>query len=78
MVLRGREQVDVYSWGRGDLGQLGTSTDVCCSGTPTLVAGLHDRGVVHMAGSLFHSVALTGEFLSDGWIVPRCSTCRCS
>jgi alpha-tubulin suppressor-like RCC1 family protein len=57
-----REEVDVYSWGRGDLGQLGTSTGVSSSsGTPTLAAGLHDRGVVNMAGSLFHSVALTGE-----------------
>ena len=52
----------MYSWGRGDLGQLGTSTGVSSSsGTPTLAAGLHDRGVVNMAGSLFHSVALTGE-----------------
>lgn len=78
MVSRGREEVDVYSWGRGDLGQLGTSAAVSSSGTPTLVAGLHDRGVVHMAGSLFHSVALTGEVLSDGCILPRCFTCRCS
>jgi hypothetical protein len=55
-----REEVEVYSWGRGDLGQLGTRTELS-SGTPTLVRRLHDKGVVHVAGSLYHAVALTGE-----------------
>jgi alpha-tubulin suppressor-like RCC1 family protein len=47
-----------YTWGRGDLGQLGLGTDSNAE-VPTLVAALADKNVVHVAAAEYHTAFLT-------------------
>jgi alpha-tubulin suppressor-like RCC1 family protein len=49
----------VYSWGRGDLGQLGLGDEGNYS-QPTLIPNLADKDILHIAASDFHSAFLTG------------------
>ncbi|KAJ7531965.1 hypothetical protein O6H91_14G067000 [Diphasiastrum complanatum] len=52
--------VEVYAWGRGDLGQLGLGDDKDRD-TPTKITNLVDKDIVHIAASDYHTVFLTGE-----------------
>ena len=55
-----KQQAITYSWGRGDLGQLGSGPADACL-TPTKIEDLDGRDIVHAAGNLFNSAFLTGE-----------------
>eukprot|EP00192_Tetraselmis_astigmatica_P000681 CAMPEP_0117695176 /NCGR_PEP_ID=MMETSP0804-20121206/27995_1 /TAXON_ID=1074897 /ORGANISM="Tetraselmis astigmatica, Strain CCMP880" /LENGTH=1085 /DNA_ID=CAMNT_0005509221 /DNA_START=121 /DNA_END=3379 /DNA_ORIENTATION=- len=62
-----RSQVQVYVWGRGDLGQLGTGEAVSRS-EPKLVAALQDTTITHVAAGMFNSAftSLDGELYTAG------------
>ena len=49
----------IFSWGRGDLGQLGTDRDQS-EAQPLLVRALEDRDVAQVAASVFNSAYVTG------------------
>ncbi len=48
----------VYVWGRGDLGQLGVGDDNNHN-SPTLVATLANKKIVHVAAGDYHTAFLT-------------------
>lgn len=50
----------VFSWGRGDLGQLGLG-DAADQDHPTLVKSFLKKDIVHIAASDFHTAFLTNE-----------------
>ena len=50
----------IFSWGRGDLGQLGSGLDSSRT-QPALVAAVEDKDVAHVAASIFNSAFVTGE-----------------
>lgn len=56
--LRGGTRV--FSWGRGDLGQLGTELDLS-QPEPVLVQAVEAKDVSHVAASVFNSAFITGE-----------------
>ncbi|CAM6124002.1 unnamed protein product [Calypogeia fissa] len=60
MLRHSRPSVSVYSWGRGDLGQLGLGDEGNHS-HPTLIPNLADKDILHIAASDFHSAFLTGD-----------------
>ncbi len=49
----------IFSWGRGDLGQLGTEGDQS-ELQPVLVRAVEDKDVAHVAASVFNSAFITG------------------
>ena len=49
----------IFSWGRGDLGQLGTERGLSES-QPVLVHAVEDKDVAHVAASVFNSAFITG------------------
>ena len=49
----------IFSWGRGDLGQLGTNRGQSES-QPVLVQAVEDKDVAHVAASVFNSAFITG------------------
>ena len=49
----------IFSWGRGDLGQLGTERDQS-EPQPVLVRAVEDKDVTHVAASVFNSAFITG------------------
>ncbi|GAX80909.1 hypothetical protein CEUSTIGMA_g8344.t1 [Chlamydomonas eustigma] len=55
-----RTSVLVYAWGRGDMGQLGISSDTFIS-VPTKVEQLQGKDIVHVASSAFNSIFLTDD-----------------
>ncbi|KAH8943563.1 hypothetical protein BDL97_13G058500 [Sphagnum fallax] len=56
----GASSVFVYVWGRGDLGQLGVGDDNNHN-SPTLVATLANKKIVHVAAGDYHTAFLTNE-----------------
>ncbi|OAE31917.1 hypothetical protein AXG93_4485s1040 [Marchantia polymorpha subsp. ruderalis] len=50
----------VYSWGRGDFGQLGLG-DESDRSFPSLVQSLADKDILHVAAGDFHTAFLTGD-----------------
>lgn len=60
----------VYSWGRGDLGQLGLGDEGNHS-LPTLIPNFEDKDILHVAASDFHTAFLTGTFLYSGRFYSR-------
>lgn len=64
-----RPGTEVWTWGRGDCGQLATGS-LEDSHVPTLVEGLHGRDIVSLSAGLLHTAAVTGE--SRGW-AERCA-----
>lgn len=56
--LRGGTRI--LSWGRGDLGQLGTELDLS-QPQPVLVQAVEAKDVSHVAASVFNSAFITGE-----------------
>ena len=54
-----RAGTHIYSWGRGDLGQLGTEHDTNES-EPVLVTAVESKDVAHVAASVFNSAYITG------------------
>ena len=50
----------IFSWGRGDLGQLGTGLDTSQS-QPVLVQAVEAKDVSHVAASVFNSAFITGN-----------------
>lgn len=50
----------IFSWGRGDLGQLGTGLDVS-QPQPVLVQAVEAKDVSHVAASVFNSALITGN-----------------
>lgn len=59
---RQRYQTKVYSWGRGEDGQLGLG-DTNDQDRPVLVEALKSKGVVQVACGSGHTVVLSGECL---------------
>lgn len=57
-LLRGGTRI--FSWGRGDLGQLGTELDLSQL-QPVLVQAVDDKDITHVAASVFNSAFITGE-----------------
>lgn len=51
--------ITVYSWGRGDFGQLGLG-DESDRSFPSLVQSLADKDILHVAAGDFHTAFLTG------------------
>ena len=49
----------IFSWGRGDLGQLGTELDLS-QPHPVLVQAVEDKDIAHVAASVFNSAFITG------------------
>lgn len=49
----------IFSWGRGDLGQLGTERDQS-EPQPVLVRAVEDKDIAHVAASAFNSAFITG------------------
>ena len=49
----------IFSWGRGDLGQLGTQRDQS-EPQAVLVRAVEDKDVAHVAASVFNSAFITG------------------
>ena len=54
-----RRGTHIFSWGRGDLGQLGTELDQSQS-QPVLVQAVEDKDVAHVGASAFNSAFVTG------------------
>ena len=54
-----RRGTHIFSWGRGDLGQLGTELDQSQS-QPVLVQAVEDKDIAHVAASAFNSAFVTG------------------
>ena len=50
----------MYTWGRGDLGQLGQSTDKNFT-WPALLHTLRNKQIMHVSANIYHSAALTVE-----------------
>lgn len=50
----------VYGWGRGDLGQLGHESESCVL-APTRIHALDGKDIVHLAGNVYNSGAVTGK-----------------
>lgn len=61
-----RPGTEVYAWGRGDCGQLGSGSAED-SAEPRLVEGLQGRDVVGLAGGRLHTAAVTGAN-PVGWV----------
>ncbi|PSC76156.1 ubiquitin-ligase E3 [Micractinium conductrix] len=55
-----RPGTEVYAWGRGDCGQLGSGSAED-SAEPRLVEGLQGRDVVGLAGGRLHTAAVTAD-----------------
>lgn len=49
----------IFSWGRGDLGQLGSELDQS-EAQPVLVQAVEDKDIAHVAASVFNSAFITG------------------
>ena len=49
----------IFTWGRGDLGQLGTGQDQSAS-QPALVNAVEDKDVAHVAASVYNTAFITG------------------
>lgn len=78
MSLRGGTHI--FSWGRGDLGQLGTGLD-SSQPQPVLVQAVEAKDVSHVAASVFNSAFITGERHSSTSPMPLCRPlvpCACS
>lgn len=56
----GKPPIHAYTWGRGDLGQLGLGDENDRS-TPALVGDLADRDIIHVALGDCHAAFLTAE-----------------
>ena len=54
-----RAGTHIFSWGRGDLGQLGTGSDIS-EHQPVLVQAVESKDVAHVAASVFNSAYITG------------------
>lgn len=54
-----RAGTHIFSWGRGDLGQLGTDRDVNET-QPVLVRAVDAKDVAHVAASVFNTAYITG------------------
>ena len=64
----------IFSWGRGDLGQLGTELDLS-QPQPVLVQAVEAKDVAHVAASVFNSAFITGgRHSSKLHISTLCST----
>lgn len=57
---------EVYTWGRGDCGQLGSDA-AQDSAAPTAIDSLHGRDIVNAAVGALHAAVVTGAKL--GWHV---------
>lgn len=69
----------MYSWGRGEDGQLGIG-DTSDQDEPTYVDALRGVGVKEIACGSGHTVVLTGEGEVYTWLVvfALCDLCECS
>ena len=63
----------IFSWGRGDFGQLGTELDLS-QPHPVLVQAVEDKDIAHVAASVFNSAFITGGRTSIQAAYP-CSRC---
>ena len=54
-----RAGTHIFTWGRGDLGQLGTERDTNET-QPVLVTAVESKDVAHVAASVFNSAYITG------------------
>ncbi|MDR0432540.1 MAG: Ig-like domain-containing protein, partial [Bifidobacteriaceae bacterium] len=55
-----KDSHDVYGWGNNETYQLGTG-EVLLSGTPRLISGLNDPGIVHIAAGASHALAASSS-----------------
>eukprot|EP00959_Pyramimonas_sp_CCMP1952_P327961 6866206-Pyramimonas_sp.AAC.1 len=53
-------EVEVYTWGRGDFGQLAQGSEQTMT-APTLAKPLVEKRVTHVSSNLYHTAAVTGE-----------------
>lgn len=54
-----RAGTHIFTWGRGDFGQLGTERDTN-ENQPVLVTAVESKDVAHVAASVFNSAYITG------------------
>lgn len=57
---KGHAEIELYTWGRGDLGQLGQGKENNVS-VPSVITTLKDSQLIHLAGNLYHSASVTLE-----------------
>ncbi|DBA87172.1 TPA: hypothetical protein ACH3X2_005178 [Trebouxia sp. C0005] len=63
----------IFSWGRGDLGQLGTERDQS-EPQPVLVRAVEDKDIAHVAASAFNSAFITAD--AELWTTGSNDSCQ--